>query len=115
MHIESPDGSEPGRKQNRNRSNLGGKKEQMRKIGTISVISVLFAAATVLTLTLLSGCTKMPAAVTPLSADDMYPTGSYYGGGARGYSSISKMATIPSQLVLPLSGDEVWIIARNEK
>src|SRR5438876_11760385 len=97
MHIESPGGSEPGRKQNRNRGNLGGKKEQMRKITMVSVISVLFVLAACLTLPMLSGCTKMPAAVTPLSAPGMYPTGSYYGGGAGGYSRISKMATLPSQ------------------
>src|SRR2546428_10581624 len=114
MHIESPDGSEPGRKQNRNRGNLGGKKEQMRKIGTISVISVLLAAATVLTLALLSGCTKMPEAVTPLSAPGMYPTGSYYGGGAGGYFPLSQMGTPPSPFLPPSFRGEVWVIARRE-
>src|SRR6266436_7280372 len=108
MRIESANRSEPGRKENRSRGNLGGKKEQMRKITTISVISLLFTAATVLGLTLLFGCTSSKkAAVTPL------PSTSYYGGGAyHEYAGNAKLAASPSPLALPSTGDEVWIIAR---
>src|SRR5260221_9358774 len=104
MHIESPDGSELGWKENRNRGNLGGKKEQMKKITTVSVLSLLLSSATVLTLTLLSGCKTglREPALTPMPS-------------ATAISSVSRAAAASSQFVLPSSGDEVWIIARRER
>src|SRR5439155_15371604 len=105
MRIESANCSKPGRNENRSRGNLGGKKEQMRKITTISIISLLSTAATVLGLTLLSGCeSKSKGTMTPLPP---FPSGSYYGGGAnRGYLGIAKLAASPSPLVLPSTGEE---------
>ena len=83
---------------------MGGKKEQMKKITTISVVIVLFTGATVLTLALLSGCAKRATGLTQLPAAVQYVSPS---------SSISPM-TSASPFVLPSSGEEVWIIARNQ-
>src|SRR6266446_9619639 len=113
MHIESPDGSEPGRKQNRNRGNLGGKKEQMRKITMVSVISLILTLATGLILPLLSGCdSRSKMAMTTV------PASSYDGGGTRrgffGEPNKHRL-TGASNNAWPSTGDEVWIIARNER
>src|SRR5438105_536856 len=62
MRIESANCRKPGRNQNRSRSHLGGKKEQMKKITPLCVISLLFIFATGLTLTLFSGCKSAPRA-----------------------------------------------------
>src|SRR6266436_5246999 len=113
MHIESPDGSEPGRKQNRNRGNLGGKKEQMRKITTVSIISLILTLATGLILPLLSGCdSRSKMAMTTVAAS------SYDGGGTRrgffGDPNKHRLTGASNDSLLS-TGDEVWIIARRER
>src|ERR1041385_4002691 len=129
MYIKNANCSESGRNKNRNRGNLGGKKEQMKKSTMVSVFSVLSNVATV-AVTLLSGC----ASSKRVGVTSTYSTGSYYGGGSYGgYSRILPIQKQPapatgqaklqdaisegrpapsSQSVLPSYGDEVWIIAR---
>src|SRR5438046_656925 len=98
MHIESANCRKPGRNQNRSRSNLGGKKEQMKRITPLCVISLLFIFATGLTLTLFSGCARAAkVAATPLPS-----------ALAVGMPSPNR-----GRFDLPPSGDEVWIVARN--
>src|SRR6266436_1543114 len=100
MRIENPNCSKPRRNQNRSRSNLGGKKEQMKKITPVSLICLLFILATVLTLPMISGCARAAkVAATPLP------------------SALSVGTPSPNRgrFDLPPSGDEVWIVARNNK
>src|SRR6266478_8120993 len=103
MHIKNANCSKSRRNKNRNRGNLGGKKEQMKKITMVSVISVLFVLAASLTLPMLSGCMSKKSGLTPLSR------------ASEAVYSNPTMAAAPSSFVLPSSGEEVWIIARNEK
>jgi len=83
----------------------------MRKITTGSIVTLLFAIASGLILTLLSGCeSRSKVAMTAL------PTSSYDGGTRRGISGAphEHRLTGASANALPSTGDEVWIIARRE-
>ena len=71
----------------------------MKKITTVSLICLLFILATVLTLPMISGCAKAAkVAATPLPSA----------------LSVGMPSPNRGRFDLPSTGDEVWIIARNE-